>query len=154
MGLTLGHGAWQIDQPSNGSMWNSYSFQPVGQWMGYLFTDLGAEGCCRSLNALLTMFLSSYHPEIFRSYYHWQTHVHAKGQGQRSKVKVTKVMTPFSCFWTVTPVWIHIYGDEMMHKAWCCLEEVPYCSSRSSVNFQGHMAKKSSILPPKMGKPE
>ena len=48
----LGHGAWQIDQPSNGSMWNSYSFQPVGQWMGYSFTDLEAEGCCRSLNAL------------------------------------------------------------------------------------------------------
>ena len=22
MGLTLGHGAWQIDRPSNGSMWN------------------------------------------------------------------------------------------------------------------------------------
>ena len=52
MGLTLGHGAWQIDQPSNGSMWNSYSFQPLGQWMGYSFTDLRAEGCCRSLNAL------------------------------------------------------------------------------------------------------
>ena len=46
------HGAWQIDQPSNGSVWNFYSFQPVGQWMGYSFTDLGAEGCCRSLNAL------------------------------------------------------------------------------------------------------
>ena len=57
MGLTLGHGAWQIDQPSNGSMWNSYSFQPVGQWMGYSFTDLGAEGCCRSLNALLSHVL-------------------------------------------------------------------------------------------------
>ena len=52
MGLTLGLGARQIDQPSNGSMWNSYSSQPVGQWMGYSFTDLGAEGCCRSLNAL------------------------------------------------------------------------------------------------------
>ena len=52
IGLTLGHGAWQIDRPSNGSMWNSYSFQPVGQWMGYSFTDLGVEGCCRSLNAL------------------------------------------------------------------------------------------------------
>ena len=65
------HGAWQLDQPSNGSMWNSYSFQPVGQWMGYSFTDLGAEGCCRSLNALLTMFPSSYHYEIFRSYYQW-----------------------------------------------------------------------------------
>ena len=52
-GIDLGRGAWQIDRPSNGSMWNSYSFQPVGQWMGYSFTDLGAEGCCRSLNALL-----------------------------------------------------------------------------------------------------
>ena len=50
-------GAWQIDQPSNGSMWNSYSFQPVGQWMGYSFTDLGAEGCCRSLNALFCNLL-------------------------------------------------------------------------------------------------
>ena len=52
------HGAWQLDQPSNGSMWNSYSFQPVGQWMGYSFTDLGAEGCCRSLNALFINFLT------------------------------------------------------------------------------------------------
>ena len=32
--------------------------------------------------------------------------VHAKGQGQRSKVKV---MTSFSRFRTVTPVWIHIW---------------------------------------------
>ena len=38
------------------------------------------------------------------------------------------------------------YDDEMMHKAWCSLEEVPYCFSRSSVKFQGHTAKKSSIL--------
>ena len=28
------------------------SFQPIGPWMGYSFTDLGAEGCCHSLNAL------------------------------------------------------------------------------------------------------
>ena len=34
--------------------------------------------------------------------------VHGKGQGQRSKVKVTEVMTPFSRFRNVTPVWIHI----------------------------------------------
>ena len=33
----------------------------------------------------------------------------AKGQGQRSKVKVTEVMTPLSRFRTVTPVWIHIW---------------------------------------------
>ena len=35
--------------------------------------------------------------------------VHAKGQGQRSKVKVTKVNTKLSRFRIVTPVWIHIW---------------------------------------------
>ena len=34
--------------------------------------------------------------------------VHAKVQGQKSKVKVTEVKTQFSCFRTVTPDWIHI----------------------------------------------
>ena len=33
----------------------------------------------------------------------------AKGQGQRSKVKVTEVTTQLNCFRTVTPVWIHIW---------------------------------------------
>ena len=35
--------------------------------------------------------------------------VHAKGQGQRSKVKVTEVNTQLNRFQTVTPVWIHIW---------------------------------------------
>ena len=35
--------------------------------------------------------------------------VHAKGQGQRSKVKVTEVTTQLNHFRTVTPVWIHIW---------------------------------------------
>ena len=35
--------------------------------------------------------------------------VHAKGQGQRSKVKVTEVTTQLHRFRTVTPVWIHIW---------------------------------------------
>ena len=35
--------------------------------------------------------------------------VHAKGQGQRSKVKVTKVTTQLNRFRTVTPSWIHIW---------------------------------------------
>ena len=26
----------------------------------------------------------------------------------------------------------------MMHKAWCSMEEVPYCFPRSSIKFQGH----------------
>ena len=35
--------------------------------------------------------------------------VHAKGQGQSSKVKVTEVNTQLSRFRTLTPVWIHIW---------------------------------------------
>ena len=35
--------------------------------------------------------------------------VHAKGQGRRSKVKVTEVNTQLNRFRTVTPVWIHIW---------------------------------------------
>ena len=35
--------------------------------------------------------------------------VHAKVQGQRSKVKVTEVTTQLNRFRTVTPVWIHIW---------------------------------------------
>ena len=38
-----------------------------------------------------------------------QGKVHAKGQGQKSKVKVTEVTTQLNRFWTVTPVWIHIW---------------------------------------------
>ena len=89
------------------------------------------------------MFLSSYHHEIFRSDYHWQTLCPCKRS--RSKVKVTEVMTPFSRFRTVTPVWIHIqwWND---YKAWCCLEDVSYCFLRSSVNFKVTWLKNSSIL--------
>ena len=36
--------------------------------------------------------------------------VHAKGQGQRSKVKVTEVTTQLYRFRTVTPVLIHVWG--------------------------------------------
>ena len=57
-------------------------------------------------HTFLTMFPSSDHHEIFRSYYQWQKWCPCKRS--RSKVKVTEVMTPFSRFRTVTPVWIHI----------------------------------------------
>ena len=42
--------------------------------------------------------------------------VHAKGQGQRSKVKVTKVNTQLSHFRTLTPVWIHIWQWNHAHS--------------------------------------
>ena len=38
-----------------------------------------------------------------------QDEVHAKGQGQTSKVKVTGVTTQLNRFRTVTPVWIHVW---------------------------------------------
>ena len=42
--------------------------------------------------------------------------VHAKGQGQRSKVKVTEVNTQLSRFWTLTPVWIHLWQWNHAHS--------------------------------------
>ena len=64
------------------------------------------------LTPFLTMFLSSYHPEIVMNLIMLKLSVitidrrdvHAKGQGQRPKVKVTEVMTPLNNFRTVTPV--------------------------------------------------
>ena len=135
------------------------------------------------------MFVSSYHHEIFRSYYHWQKWCPCKrSRSQQCRRKTcmvhqtfvwwalcipykfvkssirhlglaiwmfdvsdvfrlhcTKVITPLNRFRTITQFEV-TYGDEMMHKAWCCLEEVPYCFSRSCVKFQGHTAKKKSIL--------
>ena len=63
--------------------------------------------------------------------------VHAKGQGQRSKVKVTEVNTQLSRF-----RFEFTYGNEIMHTAGSSIEEVPCCFSRSSVKFQGHTALK------------
>ena len=45
-----------------------------------------------------------------------QSKVHAKGQGQRSKVKVTEVKTQLNRFRTVTPVWIHIWWWNDAHS--------------------------------------
>ena len=60
-------------------------------------------------HTFLTMFPSSYHHEIFRSYYKWQkwrpckrSRSEVKGQGHRGH-------DPNFRFRTVTPVWIHIW---------------------------------------------
>ena len=67
-------------------------------------------------HTFFTMFPSSYHHEIFRSCYHGQKCRHAKGPGQRSKVKVTEVNTQLSRFRTLTPVWIHIWQWNHAHS--------------------------------------
>ena len=97
---------------------------------------------CPSVCPSVTPFwLCSHYPIIMK--FSWvitrdQGKVHAKGQGQRSKVKVPEVTTRFQ---TVTPVWIHIWWWNDT-KTWWCLGEVPYWFWSSSVNFQGHTALK------------
>ena len=58
--------------------------------------------------------------------------VQAKREGQSSKVRVTEVKTQFSRFRTVASAWIKEAG-EITHKAWCGIEEVLHCFSRSSI---------------------
>ena len=101
--------------------------------------------CLSVRHTLFTMFPSLYHHEIFRSYYQWQKWCPMKRS--RSKVKVTEVKTQFSRFQTATPVEF-AYHDEMMHKAWCCLEELPYCFYK--VNHQisrSHRTKNRQFWP-------
>ena len=68
---------------------------------------------CPSVRLSVTPFwLCSHHCIIMRFsgvITNDQSKVHAKGQGQRSKVKVTEVTTQLNRFRTVTPVWIHIW---------------------------------------------
>ena len=40
----------------------------------------------------------------------------------------------------------------MMHKACCGTKEVPYCFSRSSIKFEGHMDRKIDDLNPILSK--
>ena len=82
-----------------------------------------------------------------------QGNVHAKGQGQRSKVKVTEVTTQLNRFRTVTPVWIHIWWWNDTYSL-MFLEEVPYCFSRSSVKFQGHTVLKIMEFDPEWAFPD
>ena len=42
----------------------------------------------------------------------------------------------------------------MRHKAWSSIEEVPYCFSRSSVKFQGHIALKIIEFDPNWAFPD
>ena len=70
--------------------------------------------------------------------------VHAKGQ--RSKVKVTEVMTPLGRFRTVTPVWIHRWlrnFAQSLNKQ----RRGALLFSSSSVKFQGHTGKKRKLWP-------
>ena len=82
-----------------------------------------------------------------------QGNVHAKGQGQRSKVKVTEVTTQLSRFRTVTPVWIHIWWWNDTYSL-MLLRRGALLFLRSSVKFQGHTALKIVELDPDWAFPD
>ena len=115
--------------------------------------------CLSVRHTFLIMFPSSYHHEIFRVITKDPCNVHAKGQGQRSKVKVTEVTTQLSRFRTVTPVWIHLwwwndtYSLMLLRRgallpdcnsslnspmATKCCTKLEVAMKRCSIVFQGH----------------
>ena len=106
---------------------------------------------CLSVRLSVTPFwLCSHHPIIMKFsgvITSDKSDVHAKGQGQRSKVKVTEVTTQLNRFRTVTPVWIHIwwwddaYSLIMLRRGALLFFKVIHQISRS------HGSKKRRIWP-------
>ena len=117
------------------NMSNSFIFfiyNQAGQWMGQSVSPV-----CPSVipfwlgSHLLMKFLGVI--TIARN------DVWAKSQDQRSKDKFTQVKTQFSCFWTVNSSLNSHLAMKLCTKLWCGIGEVPYCFSRYSVKFRGHM---------------
>ena len=77
-----------------------------------------------------------------------KSNIHVKGQGQRSKVKVTEVKTQLNRFQTVTLVWIYIWWRNDAQSL------MPNCFSRSSIKFQGHTGQKIADFDPKWAFPD
>ena len=74
--------------------------------------------------------------------------VHAKvnDRGQRSRSQRSKPSLTVSVEFT--------YGNKIMHTVWSSIEEVTFCSSRSSVKFQGHTGNKIADFDPNVTFPD
>ena len=90
-----------------------FSCDQAALWMVQSVCPSVHPSVCPSVCLSVTPFwLCSHHPIIMKFsgvITSDKSDVHAKGQGQRSKVKVTEVTTQLNRFRTVTPVWIHIW---------------------------------------------
>ena len=76
-----------------------------------------------------------------------KSYVHAKVQGQRSKIKVTEVKTQLSRFRAVTPVWIHIWWWNDAHSLMFLRRGAPlFLTGGYPSNCKVTRLKKSSIL--------
>ena len=106
---------------------------------------------CPSVRLSVTPFSPCSHHHIIMKFSGVITNdksdVHAKGQGQRSEVKVTEVNTQLNRFRTVTLVWIHIWWWNDAYSL-MMLRRGALLFSRSSVKFQGHTALKSVKFDP------
>ena len=93
--------------------WNTGGFLAATKQLYKWYFPSVRLSVCPSVRLSVTPFwLCSHHRIIFKFsgvITNDQRKVHAKGQGQRSKVKVTEVTTQLNRFRTVTPVWIHIW---------------------------------------------
>ena len=81
-----------------------------------------------------------------------QSKVHAKGQGQRSKVKVTEVTTQLNRFRTVALVWIHIWWNAAYSMM--MLRRGALLSFKVILQFQGHTALKIVDFDPNWAFPD
>ena len=93
--------------------WCVFSCDQAALWMVQSVRPSVRPSVCLSVRPSVTPFWLCSHHRIIMKFSGVITSdksdVHAKGQGQRSKVKVTEVTTPLNRFRTVTPVWIHIW---------------------------------------------
>ena len=92
---------------------NIFSCDQAALWMVQSVRPSVRLSVCLSVRLSVTPFWLCSHHRIIMKFSGVITSdksdVHAKGQGQRSKVKVTEVTTQLNRFRTVTPVWIHIW---------------------------------------------
>ena len=103
-------------------MWcfDLYQFLAATKQLYDWFSPSVCPSVCLSVRLSVTPFSPCSHHHIIMKFSGVITmvksDVHAKGQGQRSKVKVTEVNTQLSRFRTLTPVWIHIWQWNHAHS--------------------------------------
>ena len=99
----LWNGAYSLKQHKKGSY--CFSCDQAALWTVF--------SVCPSVCLPVTPFWLCSHHRIITKFSGVITNdrsdAHIKGQGQRLQVKVTEVTTQPNRFWTVTPVWIHIW---------------------------------------------
>ena len=118
-----------------------FSCNQAALWMGF-----SARISVFVSHTIFTMFPSTYHHEIFKSFYQWQgwwstqkVKVRVNGQGHRGQNPTQPFSDGNSSLNSQITIF-HSILKRMTHKAWC------YRFSSSTLKFQGHTAQRSSTL--------